>query len=159
MPLDDCKSSIELFEQNHACQFVRQGHLAKREDQVGAMARLLCEPVRRPDRKDQRLGPTHLVSIQHLGQFFRCKLTSTLVEQDKRGRRLRGIYHPQQRILARQLRTFYVARVRQPVDIFLSERLDGSRLRLPDPDHLQFHGEDLTIEDAENAGDIDERMP
>src|SRR5512147_1512827 len=59
--LEDCKSPVELLEQDDAGEFVGQGHLAEGEHQVSGVTRFIAEPVGRADGKDQGLGAAVLL--------------------------------------------------------------------------------------------------
>src|SRR3954467_3832985 len=83
MSLEDCKRAIELLEQHHAGELVRERHLAEREREVGNRARGGGEAIRRAHRKDELLRAAVLLVAHELRELFRSELPATLIEDDK----------------------------------------------------------------------------
>ena len=52
MSLQNREPAVDLLEQNHARQFVRQRHFAQRHRMLRRAARLFAEPIRRPVHPD-----------------------------------------------------------------------------------------------------------
>src|SRR5262249_35915322 len=76
-----CKCPIDLLEQNHASEFVGQGHLAEGENQVSRGTSLITETIGRADTEEEILGATILLVAQQFRKLLRGELTSAGVQQ------------------------------------------------------------------------------
>ena len=59
-----------MFQQNDPRQFVGQGHLAERQDQVGGAASVVAEAIGWAYGKQEVLSAAILLVTQYLGKFF-----------------------------------------------------------------------------------------
>jgi len=82
MFLENCESAIELFQQNHTSQFVRERQLSHGQREVGLAARLIGESVAGADGEEERDG-RQLLALDKRGQFLRRKLFTPCIEENQ----------------------------------------------------------------------------
>ena len=94
MTLENCKCTIELFQQNHAGEFMRQSHLAQRELELRGVSGFRGESVCSADSEQKLLRAACLVVVNKLREFFRRELLPAGIKQNQHGRGARrGFVH------------------------------------------------------------------
>src|SRR5438105_14687831 len=104
MAFQNSECPIELLQQHHSRQLVRQRDAAKRNYGGSGGASRIRESVGGANRKSQSLRPASLVLLEKIGQLFGRKLPAALVEQNQqRGRAGRFLKLLEQRRFAGRL--------------------------------------------------------
>ncbi len=125
MAFEDCKSTVELFQQNYARQLVGQGHFAERKQERGGVPGLGAEAISRTDGKDEVLSCANLMAFEQFGQFFRRELPSTDIEQHQRGRRFGALHQLQKGDLGGEFNGLGIAVMREARKVFVGEIANG----------------------------------
>src|ERR1039457_5220824 len=81
MALKNGEPAIELLQQHHARQFMRQRHLPEGQNVRRGGARGVTPAIGRPYRKQQLLGVVPVVILKKVGDLFRSKLPAPRIQQ------------------------------------------------------------------------------
>src|SRR6267142_2347922 len=137
----DCKCAVELFQQNHACEFVGKRDLAEGEHLVGRLAGFLRKSVGRADPEQDILSTAVLLVAQELRKLLRAELPSALVEKNEsRAGATGGFFRQfhQSGFVAHFVR-FGLCVAGEPFQIFGSKRLDCWLVSFPNPRNAELH--------------------
>ncbi len=85
MPLQNRKCPIQLLEQYHPRQLMRQSHLSQGQQRRRRCPRLVAKSICRPNRKYQRQRIPVLIIPQKFSQIFRRHLLAPAVKQHAKG--------------------------------------------------------------------------